>query len=245
MAKRVRVVTLVSVVICSYNSADTLGTALDSALSQSISSADYEVILVDDGSSDDTCDLAETYLKRNSNLRTIRLGVNEGLVSACNHGLKASRGRYLIRLDADDRFHRDILSSCLHPLENDQTDLVYSDRYDVSLADGDKQLVKLEPFDLFRMIASGTMMRTDLMREIGGYRDLFWEEYDLYLRYLQRSPHPPVHVPRPLYYYSRHASSMTADRTRVHEGWNQLKSLWGEKTLIEYGWQGMEQGTWE
>ena len=234
--------TLVSVVICSYNSVDTLGAALDSALDQSLSSEDYEVLLVDDGSTDGTSELADTYLKCNSNLRYFRLEVNEGLVSACNHGLQASSGRYLIRLDADDRIHRDILSSCLAPLENGQADLVYSDRYDVNLANGKKTLVKLETFDLFRMIAGGTMMRVEIMREIGGYRDLFWEEYDLYLRYLQHSGRPPIRVPHPMYYYYRHAAGMTADRTRVHEGWNQLKSLWGEKKLNEFGWQGMDQG---
>ncbi len=237
--------TLVSVVICSYNSADTLEAALDSALDQSLPSEDYEVLLVDDGSTDGTYKLAEAYVKRNPTLFYLRLAVNKGLVSACNHGLKAAQGRYLIRLDADDSFHRDILSSSLVPLEQDKTDLVYCDRYDVALAEGGRQLVKLEVFDLFRMIASGTMMRTEIMREVGGYRELFWEEYDLYLRYLQCSRRPPVRVPRPLYYYSRHPSSMTADQTRVHEGWEQLKSLWGKATLKEYGWQDLEQETWE
>ena len=46
--------TQVSIVLCTYNSLDTLGLALDSALSQGLSSEDYEVIVIDDGSTDDT-----------------------------------------------------------------------------------------------------------------------------------------------------------------------------------------------
>ncbi len=51
----------VSVVVCTYTSADTLGAALDSALCQTMPSRDYEVLLVDDGSTDQTAELAEGY----------------------------------------------------------------------------------------------------------------------------------------------------------------------------------------
>ena len=215
--------------------------ALDSALSQSLSAEDYEVLIVDDGSTDDTAQMVETYRTRHPNLRYAGFPVNKGLTAASNLGLRSARGQYFIRLDADDTFHEDILALCLEPLARDETDLVYCDRYEVSASDGASILVQVDPFNLFKLIACGTMMRTDLLRGIGGYRDLFWEEYDLYLRYLQRSRQQPVRVPRPLYYYARHPQSMTADSQRTSEGWDVMRRVWGTTVLEQYGWSGMEE----
>ena len=117
-------VTLVSVVVCSYNSADTLGDALDSALSQSFDSSQYEVILVDDGSTDRTAELAKVCRDRHPNFRYLRSGENRGLVAACNYGLEATQGAYFVRLDADDTFDKDILSAFVEPLQGNVTDLV-------------------------------------------------------------------------------------------------------------------------
>lgn len=233
--------TRVSVVVCSYNSADTLGAALDSALDQSFPSEDYEVLLVDDGSTDQTLQVAEAYGERHLNFRYLRFPANEGLVAASNYGLQSARGRYFIRLDADDIFHRDILSCCVEPLDREESDFVYCDRYEVNLENGTRCLVTMDQFNLFELIAIGTMLRTELVRRVGGYRPLFWEEYDLYLRYLQRSQRPPTRVPRALYFYSKHATSMTADKASVREGWEELRKLWGEEALVKFGWSGIDE----
>ena len=227
----------VSVVVCTYNSADTLGAALDSALCQTLPSKDYEVLLVDDGSTDQTAELAEGYRERHENLRYLRLPVNKGLPAACNHGIEAALGKYLVRLDADDTFHKELLSCCIEPLERDETDLVCCDRYEVAVPGRACCLVEVQPSNLFSLTACGTMLRTDMMRQVGGYRPVFWEEYDFYLHYLQCSQRQPVRIPRPLYHYSRHPSSMTADTARVRQGWEELKAMWGEQVLRKFGWQ--------
>lgn len=228
--------TRVSVVLCTYNSAPTLGAALDSVAAQTFPAVEFEVLLVDDGSTDDTPAVAARYAERLPNLRYVRLPENRGLVTACNAGLGLARGRYFMRLDADDTFHPDILSACVTPLDRGWTDLVYCDRYEVSLADGSRTLVKVEPFNLFGLIATATMLRTEVVKQVGGYRPLFWEEYDLYMRYLARSGRPPVRVPRPLYYYSRHPGSVTANQARVRRGWEELRRAWGDDTLRRWGW---------
>lgn len=227
---------LVSVVICSYNSAHTLGAALDSVAAQTFPAEEFEVLLVDDGSTDDTPAVAARYAERLPNLRYVRLPENRGLATACNAGLGLARGKYFIRLDADDTVHPDILRACIAPLEEDRTDLAYCDRYEVSQADGSRTLVEVEPFSLFRLTATATMLRTEMVKRVGGYRPLFWEEYDLYMRYLARSGRPPVRVPRPLYYYSRHPGSMTANEARVRRGWAELRRAWGDDALRRWGW---------
>ena len=227
--------TLVSVTVCSYNSAATLGPALDSALNQSFPQHNYEVLVVNDGSSDNTSDVIDEYAKRHPNIRPFNLKENRGLVAACNFGLDAAKGKYFIRLDADDLFHEDILSSLAEQMESDKTDMSYCDRYDITLENGHRELIQTEPFNLFNLLATGTMFRMDMVRALGGYRPLFWEEYDLYMRYLVHSGRSPVRVPNPLYYYSLHDSSMTADKASVSAGWKELREVWGVDALRRFG----------
>ena len=87
---------LVSVVIPCYNQARFLSEAIESVLAQSYK--DFEIVVIDDGSTDDTSKVAARYPA----VRCIRQD-NQGLAAARNTGLRRSRGSYLVFLDADDR----------------------------------------------------------------------------------------------------------------------------------------------
>src|SRR5690349_12188340 len=87
---------LISVVIVCYNQARYLRDAIESVLAQSYQGA--EILLVDDGSTDQTSEIAREYPQ----VRYIRQN-NRGLSAARNAGLHRSRGRYVVFLDADDR----------------------------------------------------------------------------------------------------------------------------------------------
>ena len=91
--------TKVSIVIPCYNQARFLPDALDSVLAQTLT--DWECIVVDDGSPDDTRDVAARYCKRDQRIRLVS-HENRGLAGARNSGIDASRGRYIQFLDADD-----------------------------------------------------------------------------------------------------------------------------------------------
>jgi glycosyltransferase involved in cell wall biosynthesis len=93
---------LVSVVIPCYNQARYLGEAIQSVLKQSY--RNYEVIVVDDGSTDDTGEVASSY----EGVRVVRQQ-NQGLSAARNSGLKQSRGEYVVFVDADDRLMEEAL----------------------------------------------------------------------------------------------------------------------------------------
>src|SRR5437867_1745044 len=79
--------------------------------------------------------------------------------------------------------------------------LVDSDRLKFLDASGETRYVRLGEFSVFKLIACGTMFLTDRLREIGGYRRLFWEEYDLYMRYLLDTNKRPFCIPEALYRY--------------------------------------------
>ncbi len=87
---------LVTVVIPCYNQAHFLGEAIESVLSQSY--PNFEIIVVDDGSTDKTSEVASRYQE----VRLVRQE-NQGLPGARNTGMGHSRGEYVVFLDADDR----------------------------------------------------------------------------------------------------------------------------------------------
>lgn len=91
---------LVSVVIPAHNAASTLRRALDSISLQKYQP--MEVIVVDDGSTDCTAEIANTYVDRG--LKLLRLANCGGAAQARNHGIKASSGDYVAFLDADDEW---------------------------------------------------------------------------------------------------------------------------------------------
>jgi glycosyltransferase involved in cell wall biosynthesis len=88
-----------SIVIASYNYGHYVTRAIDSVLAQG--EHDYEIILVDDGSTDNTAEIVRTYQGASKPI-TYLYQQNRGLGAARNRGVESSRGRYLLFLDADD-----------------------------------------------------------------------------------------------------------------------------------------------
>jgi len=91
---------LVSVLTPVYNAEAYLDEMLASLRRQTLT--DFEVILVDDGSSDASAEIMERVGQVDARFRVLRLPTNQGIVPALNHGLEACRGAYIARLDADD-----------------------------------------------------------------------------------------------------------------------------------------------
>lgn len=99
---------LISVIIPTYNYARLLPRALDSVLAQRTD--DIELIVVDDGSGDDTAEVLAPYAARHRQLRVIHQS-NAGAAAARNHGIREARGAYALLLDADDELVPDALAS--------------------------------------------------------------------------------------------------------------------------------------
>jgi glycosyltransferase involved in cell wall biosynthesis len=93
---------LVSVLIANYNYARFLGHALESVLRQTYRC--IEIIVCDDGSSDDSCSVVESYAAQDARVRLVRLPHNRGMAGATNAAYAASSGEIICLLDADDSF---------------------------------------------------------------------------------------------------------------------------------------------
>ena len=184
---------LLSIVIPCYNQAHYLGDALASALSQTYPLV--EVIVIDDGSTDDTAAVAARY----PSVRCFRQP-NRGLPAARNAGWQASKGRYVIFLDADDRLLPQAASVGVAAL---------TARPDAALAAGLERRIAADGSPLptprrprieadhyaslvrrcWIVVATAIYRRAALVA-VGGFdeRLRFAEDYDLYLRLAQRFP---------------------------------------------------------
>ncbi len=109
----------VSIVMPVYNVQDYVGCAIDSVLSQNFT--DFELILVDDGSTDASYSICQASADMDSRVRMLWQR-NKGLAGARNTGIRASRGKYIAFLDSDDLWHPDKLAEHVMLL-NEQLDV--------------------------------------------------------------------------------------------------------------------------
>ena len=114
----------VSIIVRTYNRGYIIGEALASALAQTY--RDFEIIVVDDGSTDDTFELVSGF--RSSKIRYIKHDTNRGVSVAGNTGIKAATGDLIAHLDSDDLWRPDMLSSLVGFLSrHSEVDAVFCD----------------------------------------------------------------------------------------------------------------------
>lgn len=106
-----------SIIIPAYNYSKTLSRAIDSVLGQE--GDDFEIIIVDDGSTDDTFSVAASYCRLYPEKISYYLQENEGPAAARNKGAIISEGEYLFFLDADDEMAQDLLKNLRRYLERE------------------------------------------------------------------------------------------------------------------------------
>src|SRR5215212_4087832 len=123
----------VSVVIPCYNQAHFLPEAIESVLSQSYE--EFEVLVVDDGSKDETAQVASQYVSTDPRVRVIRQE-NRGLAGARNRGLAEAQGEYVVFLDSDDRLLKEALEVGVRELASHPECAFVSGRCTFRAADG-------------------------------------------------------------------------------------------------------------
>ena len=110
-----------SIIIPVYQAEQTLGKTLDSILAQTCQ--DYEVIIVDDGSTDGSSQVYEAYSGRLPACRIVRQK-NSGVSAARNNGIQQASGKYILFLDSDDLLRKTTLESMIRTAEEQNADLV-------------------------------------------------------------------------------------------------------------------------
>ncbi len=215
----------ITVYIAAYNYATYIAESIDSVIKQTHS--DWELIIINDGSTDNTKEVIEQY--DHPNIRVVHQE-NKGLNVTNNIALRLARGEYIMRLDADDFLDENallILSSTLDKKKD--VDLVYPDYYLVDTAGKVLDLVRRKKIDeevqLLDLPAHGacTIFRTSILRQLGGYIEDYscQDGYELWLRFIQRFK--PYNLNIPLFYYRQHSESLTTNESRILETRRQIK----------------------
>lgn len=207
----------VSVIITCHNYARYLSRAIRSAINQSLNKKDYEIIVVDDGSTDETRKVMKTY---SGKIKPLILKENVGLAAARNEGIKSALGRFVVNLDADDYMDENLLHIEMTFLNfNPAWDAVSCDYFLVD--EDEKHIGRISGAE--KPIACGVMFRTDLLFEIGLYDENFKlrEEEDLRLRFEKN--HLIKNIELPLYRYRKHDNNMTNNKKKMDEYKKALK----------------------
>jgi glycosyltransferase involved in cell wall biosynthesis len=203
---------MVSLIITTYNYAQYVERAIRSALDQSLSSDQYEIIVVNDCSTDGTKSVLENFEK---DARIFNLEENLGLSGARNFGIKKAKGQFVAFLDADDYLHKETLRlQKLFLEENNTLDAVSVDYYLVD--DRGKHIEHVNAAE--KPIACGVMFRKDFLYNIGLYDEQFRarEEEDLRIRWTDK--YNVYNIILPMYRYRMHDNNLTKNESAMQEG---------------------------
>jgi len=209
---------MVSLIITSYNYAQYVERAIRSALDQSLSKSEYEILVINDCSTDRTVDVLSNYTEE---VRVFNLEKNLGLSGARNYGIQKAKGQFIVFLDADDYIHRDLLKvQKLFLEENTSLDAVSTDYYLVNEKGIRQRHVSAEE----EPIACGIMFRKDFLYNVGLYDETFRarEEEELRIRWTKK--YNIYNVIIPLYRYRMHDSNLTKNEDAMSKHQDLLQS---------------------
>ena len=210
----------ISVIIPCYNQGKYLNDAVDSVLAQSYT--DFEIIVVNDGSSDEYTNqmLADFNRPRTRVLVTN----NQGLAAARNNGIDEARGTFILPLDADDKIEPDYMKKAVALLKTDaDVGIVYSKGRLFGAVDTDWDL---PDFSLTRMLVDNIIFCSAFFRKadwlsVGGYDTgmLYgWEDYEFWLSLIELGRNV-VQIPETLFCYRVASDSMV----RSKEKWQKVE----------------------
>lgn len=197
-------VPLVSAVIPNYNYGQYLVEAIQSVLDQTYQN--IEIIVVDDGSTDNSADVAKGFGAAITFIRQ----KNQGVVVARDNGAKIAKGEYIFFLDADDVIKPDYVSSLMQALEQTGAAVAYCDFEYFGMQ---SHIVTSCPWNprklLYRnYIIAAALIRRSVFEEIGGFsievnQKASFEDWDLWLS-ITEAGYAGVYVPEPLFRYRLH-----------------------------------------
>jgi glycosyltransferase involved in cell wall biosynthesis len=202
---------LVSIILPTYNGARYLGEAIESCLAQTYQN--WELILVDDWSSDAVPEIIAGYVSRDPRIRSIRHDTNKKLPAALNTGHAAARGQYLGWTSDDNRYLPEAIEEMVRFLEqHPHVGMVYTDCVVIDEEGryvGDYPAKPASRLAYENALSACFMYRRTVYDTIGPYdaAQFLAEDYDYWLRVYRNFELAPLH--KVLYEYRRHEQSLT------------------------------------
>jgi len=209
----------ISIIVCCYNHEKWIERCLRSILHQKyIKDSEYEVVIVDDSSTDKSRDIIKKF--EFENFVFLKNKKNIGLPLSINKGVKKAQGRYIVRVDSDDYVSRDFLYLTKLFLNlNREYQAVAVDYYKVN----DKEQI-LEKINCFKkQIACGILFRKECLIDIGLYDKRFKmrEGHDLRIKFEKKFKIGRLNIP--LYKYRSHLNNRTKKKKLLKKYDNMIK----------------------
>src|SRR5690606_21798433 len=226
---------LVSVYITNYNYGKYIRQSVESVLNQTMQ--DFELFIIDDGSTDASRKIIEEYSLHPQ--ISIIYQRNKGLNITNNIALRVSRGKYIMRLDADDFLEHNALEVMSSKLENNpELGLVFPDYFlidSVNTLIGEVQRLNFSnEVSLLDQPAHGacTMIRRDFLVALGGYDEDYTcqDGYELWIKFI--SHYKVENINKPLFYYRQHGNNLTSNESRILDTRFRIKENFINKNKI-------------
>lgn len=197
----------VSIIITNYNYGSYLGRCIRSCLNQF--NADVEIIVIDDGSSDNSFDVIKSF---GDKVKFYKTPKNLGVAGAANLGIEKSTGQFIIRVDADDYVSKDMCYMMTEYLvANKDAFCVSCDYY---LVDDYEQFIERK-YSEKDNISCGIMYRKDLLIKLGSYNVNMRHREEEELRKRLGDFYKIHHLRMPFYRYRMHQKNKT--KTKEYE----------------------------
>lgn len=237
---------LITVVIPTYNREKTIKYCLDSVLNQSYSN--FEVVVVDDQSTDKTCKIVEKLSKKDARIKLIQLNRNSGAQFARNMGIENAKGEWVAFLDSDDTWKHDKLSKQIKVLQSHDFDrkiLVHSNCEVCDCANKVTKVWKLPLMQGFTykklLTSSGPMFQSMLvskwaLQEVG-YLDesiISYQEWDTSLRLAKICFFVHMHEPT-FTYYLHDGDTISKNKNKDIKGYLNIVNKY-EAEIISLGY---------
>lgn len=202
-----RIKPLVSVLVPTYNQDKYIGRCLRSLLAQSTPQFEYEIIIINDGSTDMTGYALELFRDpADSNIHLITNKNNLGLSASLNIGLHHAQGKYIVRVDSDDFVNTNFIKFLHYFLQvNSYANAVACDY--LLIDDQENEIMRCNCLE--DPIACGIMFKKDHIFDVGLYDETFLinEEKEFRLRFEKK--YNVYRLELPLYRYRRHEKNIT------------------------------------
>lgn len=222
-----------------FNRAHLVGEAVEAVLAQTY--PNFELIIVNDGSRDDSRQVLDEYARRDSRVRVIHKD-NEGIPSTVNRGWRESRGKYVTWTSDDNRYHATSIEVMVAFLESHpDVAMVYTDCRHI---DGEGKVIGFPPGQEPQLLETGCpiagclLFRREVFEKIEMFRREWTRCHDFDFYHRVYKAYPVARIPEVLYDYRVHAASMTGNEyaitteharllTSYARSWRERRVIWG------------------
>ncbi len=197
----------ISVIVTNYNYGKLIRRCLRSLLNQNLDKKLYEIIIVDDKSTDESLQALKPF-ENKKNIKIIKNKKNLGVGASARIGVEYAQGKYFVRVDSDDYVQPPFLSMLYYFLK-------FNNKYigvscDYFLTNNEEKIIGQKKFKDANL-ACGIMFKTSYVELLGSYskKKRIFEDIDLFKRIKKNKIY---HLPCPLYNYVKHGKSLTTKK---------------------------------